>query len=71
MPPLSDAASASHGGWLAWGRWTSGLSDLQGAEHWRGDRHIQPAAEDLVVFEQGLSCTWDVHTPVRKHYRFG
>jgi uncharacterized cupin superfamily protein len=24
-----------------------------------------------VVFEEGLSCTWDVHAPVRKHYRFG
>jgi uncharacterized cupin superfamily protein len=24
-----------------------------------------------VVFDAGLHCTWDVHAPVRKHYRFG
>ena len=23
------------------------------------------------IFDAGLSCTWDVHAPVRKHYRFG
>ena len=26
---------------------------------------------DLVRFPQGLSCTWEVKSPVRKHYRFG
>lgn len=26
---------------------------------------------DLAVFPEGLSCTWDVRAPVRKHYRFG
>ena len=26
---------------------------------------------DYVVFPQGLSCTWNVKTPVRKHYKFG
>ncbi len=26
---------------------------------------------DLVTFPQGLSCTWRVLKPVRKHYRFG
>ena len=25
---------------------------------------------DLVTFPSGLSCTWDVRRPVRKHYRF-
>lgn len=28
-------------------------------------------AGDLVTFPAGLSCTWDVRVPVRKHYRFG
>jgi len=28
-------------------------------------------AGDLVVFPQGLSCTWEIHEPVRKHYNFG
>ena len=29
---------------------------------------IQPG--DLVTFPQGLSCTWQVLDPVRKHYEF-
>jgi len=28
-------------------------------------------AGDLVTFPSGLSCTWKVVKPVRKHYRFG
>ena len=28
-------------------------------------------AGDLVTFPKGLSCTWEVRQPVRKHYRFG
>jgi len=24
-----------------------------------------------VVFDAGLSCTWEVHAPVRKHLCFG
>jgi len=26
---------------------------------------------DLVTFPNGMSCTWKVLKPVRKHYRFG
>jgi len=26
---------------------------------------------DLVTFPQGLSCTWKVRGPFRKHYKFG
>ncbi len=26
---------------------------------------------DLVTFPSGMSCTWKVLRPVRKHYRFG
>ncbi len=26
---------------------------------------------DLVTFPAGLSCTWEIHSPVRKHYTFG
>lgn len=25
---------------------------------------------DLCVFPNGMSCTWDVRAPVRKHYKF-
>jgi uncharacterized cupin superfamily protein len=36
-----------------------------------GGEPVRFGAGDLVVFAAGLSCTWDVHAPVRKHYRFG
>ena len=26
---------------------------------------------DLVTFPKGLSCTWNITMPVRKHYKFG
>jgi uncharacterized protein len=26
---------------------------------------------DLVIFSEGLKCTWKVIKPVKKHYRFG
>jgi len=26
---------------------------------------------DLVVFEEGLKCTWKITSSVRKHYKFG
>ncbi len=26
---------------------------------------------DLVTFQADLSCTWEVRSPVRKHYRLG
>jgi uncharacterized cupin superfamily protein len=32
---------------------------------------VQFGAGDLVTFSQGLSCTWNIKKPVRKHYRFG
>ncbi len=26
---------------------------------------------DLVTFPRGMSCTWKITSPVKKHYRFG
>jgi len=26
---------------------------------------------DLVTFPEGLSCTWDIRKPLRKHYQIG
>lgn len=26
---------------------------------------------DLVTFPRGMSCTWEIRSAVRKHYRFG
>jgi len=28
-------------------------------------------AGDLVTFPAGMNCTWEIHEPVRKHYRLG
>lgn len=28
-------------------------------------------AGDLVIFPKGLDCTWDIKSPIRKHYKFG
>ena len=36
-----------------------------------GGEPVRFGAGDLVTFASGLSCHWDVHQPVRKHYRFG
>ena len=32
---------------------------------------VKFSAGDLVVFPAGMTCRWDVHKAVRKHYRFG
>ncbi|QJD29554.1 cupin domain-containing protein [Methylococcus geothermalis] len=36
-----------------------------------GGEPVRFGKGDLVTFPAGLSCTWDVHVPVRKHYTFG
>lgn len=36
-----------------------------------GGQPVQIGPGDLVTFPSGLSCTWDVRAPVRKHYQFG
>ena len=44
-----------------------------------GDVTVQPEGEeevkvgkgDLVTFPSGMSCTWKITVPVKKHYRFG
>lgn len=36
-----------------------------------GGAPVSIGAGDLVVFPTGLSCTWDIRKPVRKHYKFG
>ena len=36
-----------------------------------GGEPVKIGKGDLVVFPQGMSCTWTIHKDVRKHYRFG
>ena len=69
-----------------WPIWSCGVSSFPWSYHEQetcllleGDVTVTPdggepvrfGAGDLVVFDAGLNCTWDVHAPVRKHYRFG
>lgn len=37
----------------------------------KGGPPVSFGAGDLVTFPAGMSCTWDVRQPLRKHYRFG
>jgi len=32
---------------------------------------VQVGKNDLVTFPAGMSCTWNVRSNVRKHYKFG
>lgn len=36
-----------------------------------GGEGVQFGKGDLVTFPAGMSCTWDIRKPIRKHYRFG
>ena len=36
-----------------------------------GGDPVQVGKGDLVTFPAGMSCTWDVRRPVKKHYMFG
>lgn len=35
-----------------------------------GGQPVTMGKGDLVTFPKGMSCTWDIRKPVRKHYRF-
>lgn len=36
-----------------------------------GSEPVEVGMGDLVTFPSGMSCTWEVRKPVRKHYTFG
>ncbi len=36
-----------------------------------GGETVRVARGDLVTFPAGMSCTWEIRSPVRKHYTFG
>jgi hypothetical protein len=57
---------------------TAGYHEKQGSDSGEGkvkvragDSEVEFGKENLVVFPQGLDCTWTVLERVRKHYRFG
>jgi uncharacterized cupin superfamily protein len=37
----------------------------------KGGEPVKFGKGDLVTFPAGMSCTWDVRQPLRKHYQFG
>ncbi|MBF0423809.1 MAG: cupin domain-containing protein [Magnetococcales bacterium] len=36
-----------------------------------GGQPVRFGKGDLVTFPAGMTCTWEVKQPVRKHFRFG
>ena len=36
-----------------------------------GGEPVRFGVGDLVIFPEGMCCTWEVHKAVKKHYRFG
>jgi len=36
----------------------------------KGGKTVEFGKGDFVTFPKGLSCTWDIKEPVRKHYNF-
>ncbi|MEJ2508549.1 MAG: cupin domain-containing protein [Gammaproteobacteria bacterium] len=69
-----------------WPIWTKEVStfpwhydDSETCYFLEGDVVVTPAGGepvamgkgDLVTFPAGMDCTWEVRSPVRKHYRFG
>jgi uncharacterized cupin superfamily protein len=37
----------------------------------QGGEPVKFGKGDLVTFPAGMSCTWEVKQPLRKHYQFG
>jgi uncharacterized protein len=36
-----------------------------------GGEPVEMGKGDLVTFPRGMACTWQVRSPVQKHYKFG
>jgi len=67
--------------WPVWEKEISRFSHTYEEEEWcyflEGEVVIETTSGnytlvpgDFVVFKNGLSCTWDIKQPVRKHYNF-
>lgn len=84
--PNPDPAELHSLGATSWPTWSCGVSTFPWSYDEKetcllqeGDVTVTPdggdpvrfGAGDLVVFSAGLSCTWEVHVPVHKHFRFG
>lgn len=70
-------------GWPTWSKEVSvfpwSYSDQEVAYILEGEVTVTPdggepvsfGKGDLVTFPSGMSCTWNVRKPLRKHYQFG
>jgi len=80
-----NAARLRHLGVTAWPVWEKEVSEfpwhydeIETCYLLDGDVMVTPdggepvrfGKGDLVTFPKGMSCTWKVHKPVRKHYKF-
>ena len=80
------AGRLSELGVTEWSTWTKGVSTFPWTYGEReiayvlegevvvtpdGGQPVKFGSGDLVTFPAGMSCTWDVRQPLRKHYRFG
>jgi uncharacterized cupin superfamily protein len=36
-----------------------------------GGEPVKLGKKDLVIFPPGMSCTWEIRSPVKKHYELG
>jgi len=81
-----DEARLTSLGVSGWGIWTKEVSTFPWTYDERevcyllegdvivtpdGGKPVRVGKGDLVTFPAGMSCTWEVKQPVRKHYRFG
>jgi uncharacterized protein len=81
-----DAERLQSLGVSSWGIWTKEVSTFPWTYDERevcyllegevtvtpaGGTPVRIAKGDLVTFPAGMSCTWEICQPVRKHYRFG
>lgn len=83
QPDASRLKSLGVSSWPTWSKevskfpWT--YSEQEVAYILEGEVTVTPkdgdpvsfGAGDLVTFPSGLSCTWEVKKPLRKHYQFG
>lgn len=83
QPDVSRLNSLGVSSWPTWSKevskfpWT--YSEQEIAYILEGEVTVTPkdgepvsfGAGDLVTFPSGLSCTWEVKKPLRKHYQFG
>ncbi|WP_457637943.1 cupin domain-containing protein [Oceanithermus sp.] len=81
-PPKEELERLGVFGWPIWTKevsefpWTYDLEEtcyfLEGRVVItpEGGEPVEVGAGDLVTFPRGMSCTWKVLEPVRKHYTF-